>query len=98
MDLDTVLYLAQDAILGIMVVVMIALTAVGAMSYIRTRARKILLVTVALGTLAAKAGFITALLYMDLIETTGLGVIFIDTILVLDLIAACCLYVAIFRY
>ncbi len=98
MDPDTVLYLIQDAILGVMVVFLLAITVVGMMSYRRTRARKILYVTAGLGTLTAKAVMITVMLYLGHLDATGLGVVFLDAILVMDSIAALCLYIAIFRY
>ena len=98
MDLESILYLAQDALLGAMVVIMLALTAVGITSYRRTKVKKIALVAAALAMLAIKAAFTTALLYMGMLDTTGLGVMFIDTVLVLDFVAAVTLYIAIFRY
>lgn len=97
MDTETIMYLAQDVILGILVIVSLAITIVAFLSYNRTKSRRIMLVAIAFGFVFIKILVLTYTIYNNILDVHHDNTIYLDFILVTELLGLVFIYSAIFR-
>ena len=91
------LFLLQDVILGVLLVVAIAIALVATLSYLRTRSRRILFVMSAFIAILIKSLVLVYMLYMGMLELDPKHIPFLDLVMILDLVSLILIYAAIFR-
>lgn len=97
MDMEQVLYMAQDAILGVLIVVSLAVFFVALLSYHRTRLTRILLVTAGFAAIFVKSLIWIYMVYTGALDTSLYATMLLDLALIMELVAVVLIYAAIFR-